>query len=358
MKFSKGLFLAFAGLGLFACSNEDVTENGSIQGDATVSVKISDVISRALVDPTIGNGANGETFPVEITSATLTLEADQGGKEEPVTDQLKKLNDNNEATITFTNVRNPRKLTLVINKGLESGLELKNVVETGLAEPLYASTTMFSQTDATHYTATLTPKHRLARLQFSGIKFDATNGTSYTSLHLDGIYLNGALQTEGGNDLLIADGNDVWNTVSSWESEVYDAINKQVVGTGAITGSLPTDNQCYAYNILPNGTNLPKLTVCFSQAVQPGVTVVGTVTDQRFARVASYKIKGDKGSLEGIADDGTITEFVAGYIYNITNLSMSDKDLGITTEGGQNATLTATVQVLPWTLVNGTVEWE
>ena len=30
MKISKSLFLAFAGLGLFACSNEDVTtENGN-----------------------------------------------------------------------------------------------------------------------------------------------------------------------------------------------------------------------------------------------------------------------------------------------------------------------------------------
>ena len=39
MKISKSLFLAFAGLGLFACSNEDVTENG-VQGEASISVKI------------------------------------------------------------------------------------------------------------------------------------------------------------------------------------------------------------------------------------------------------------------------------------------------------------------------------
>ena len=32
MKLSKSLFLAFAGLGLFACSNEDVVENGGIEG--------------------------------------------------------------------------------------------------------------------------------------------------------------------------------------------------------------------------------------------------------------------------------------------------------------------------------------
>ena len=41
MKISKSLFLAFAGLGLFACSNEDVTENGGIQGGATGMVQIN-----------------------------------------------------------------------------------------------------------------------------------------------------------------------------------------------------------------------------------------------------------------------------------------------------------------------------
>lgn len=40
MKISKSLFLAFAGLGLFACSNEDVTENGGIEGVKNVVVKI------------------------------------------------------------------------------------------------------------------------------------------------------------------------------------------------------------------------------------------------------------------------------------------------------------------------------
>lgn len=41
MKFSKSLFLAFAGLGLFACSNEEVvTESGNMDGNGVVEVKI------------------------------------------------------------------------------------------------------------------------------------------------------------------------------------------------------------------------------------------------------------------------------------------------------------------------------
>lgn len=38
MKLSKSLFLAFAGLGLFACSNEDVTDNQFPEGLGAVTV--------------------------------------------------------------------------------------------------------------------------------------------------------------------------------------------------------------------------------------------------------------------------------------------------------------------------------
>lgn len=74
MKISKSLFLAFAGLGLFACSNEDVTENGGIEGVKNVSVTLNlpkagtNILSRTLgsgisaSDATLGSG----TVPVEI----------------------------------------------------------------------------------------------------------------------------------------------------------------------------------------------------------------------------------------------------------------------------------------------------
>lgn len=351
MKLTKSLFLAFAGLGLFACSNEDVTDNGGIQGGSTVTVNISDVVSRALETPTTGN--NKQEFDVTIESAKLTLEAGAGGTTVDIKDQLS----NGAGTITFSEVRNPTKLTLVINSGIENGLELAKVVGTGLAEPLYATTTTFNQDaeDATKYTATLVPKHRLARLQFSGIDFN-TVGSSYTSLHLDGIYLNGAIVKEGetGNKLT-ADEVGAWTTVQDWSAAVFDEINKTVIGEGADEGPWPTDGQCYAYNILPNGKDLPKLTVCFSNAVQPNVVGAGNV---RYARVATYKIKGAAEGLEGVAENGTIEEFVAGYIYNITDLTMEDEDLGPTPEGGEDITLTATVTVTPWTLINGTVDWQ
>jgi hypothetical protein len=349
MKLTKSLFLAFAGLGLFACSNEDVTDNGGINAGSTVTVNISDAVSRVLGTPT--TGANNQKFDVVIKNATLTLEAGVGGTTVDIKDQLS----NGTGTITFSQVRNPTKLTLVINDGIEKGLELANVVETGLAEPLYATTTQFKQDkeDATKYTATLEPEHRLARLQFSGIDFN-TESSSYTSLHLDGIYLNGAITKEGEINKLTADKAGAWATVQAWP--VSDEINKTVIGAGAEEGPWPTGKQCYAYNILPNGKDLPKLTVCFSNAVQPNVVGAG---NERYARVATYIIEGASEGLEGIAEDGkTIEEFVAGYIYDITKLTMEDEDLGPTPEGGEDITLTATVTVTPWTLVNGTVDWQ
>ena len=79
--------------------------------------------------------------------------------------------------------------------------------------------------------------------------------------------------------------------------------------------------------------------------------------EYRFATVAKYKVTGDHTGLEGVSEDGTIKTFKAGYIYNITGLDVDDEDLGYTPGGGKNATLVATVEILPWTLVNGTVEW-
>lgn len=348
MKLTKSLFLAFAGLGLFACSNEEVVDNGAIDGDATVTVKIADVISRAPATST--TGANNDKIPVVIRKAKLILEAATGGNELDITQELNESNNQ----FTFSQVRNPTKLTLVINDGQESGLVLENVVNTGLEEPLYASTTQFTPTSETEYTATLQPEHRLARLQFSGLEFE-TAGSSYTSLRLDGIYLNGAITVEGETDKLIANESGAWTTVESWTAPVYDAINKIVIGAGAEAGPWPSTG-CYAYNILPNGSDLPKLTVCFSDAVQPNVVGAGIY---RYARVATYKVEGnDFSGLAGVEENGTITEFVPGYIYNITKLKMADEDLGPTPEGGKDITLTATVTVEPWTLINGTVEWQ
>lgn len=358
MKFSKSLFLAFAGLGLFACSNEEVvTESGNIQKDgATVTVKfVGDAISRTVEDPTTGK--TGTTYPVVVNSGTITLTAQAvDNASETISGTL-----NGSSEYRFTGVRVPESIEVVINEGIAGNMALASVYNTGLAEPLYGKETAFSQDASGNYTVTINLERRLARLQFSGLDFKTEN-SSYTALTLDGIYLNGAAKTEKGTDYATENNANAWNTVSTtWgtASPVFDAINAVVIGAGAVEGPWPAAVQdkakCFAYNIFPaSSTNLPKLTVCFSGAEQTGVT---SATDKRYARVSKYMVSGDKGTLEGIAEDGTITDFKAGYIYNITGLELEDGDLGTTPDGGKDVELVATVTVEPWTLVNATVEW-
>lgn len=364
MRFSKSLFVAFAGLGLFACSNEDVTNNGGVEGNATVTVSINDVIARSLEAPS--TGTNGQTFPVELKNAKLILEAGTSDQKELNVTDLSK-------NYTFTGVRNPSKITFVNNGGVESGLELKNVATQGLAEPLYASTSEFQRESETSYKVTLKPEHRVARLQFSGIKHDDKGETCiFKTATLQGVFLNGAALKEGVSGVKTATANEgqeaeaLWNTISTtWiDAPVFDAVED---GNKFLTdqNGWPRESKCFAYNIIPAGegetvTALPKFTVALSNvAVKENSNVVTSGSSVRFATVAKYKLEGeltDKAAA-GVAEDGTIKTFKAGYIYNITGLSVSDEDLGTTPEGGKDATVVATVIVTPWTLVNGTVEW-
>ena len=125
MKLSKSLFLAFAGLGLFACSNEDV-ENGGIQGDASVRVHIStDALASRVGELTL------ETEDVEIQEITLTLTASVGGKEAGPFTSIEEANE-----YVFTGVRGPQKLAVSINDG-KATMTL-DAVQTGLAAPMFA----------------------------------------------------------------------------------------------------------------------------------------------------------------------------------------------------------------------------
>ena len=259
------------------------------------------------------------------------------------------------------------------NGGVESGLELKNVATQGLAEPLYASTSEFQRESETSYKVTLKPEHRVARLQFSGIKHDDKGETCiFKTATLQGVFLNGVALKEGVSGVKTATANEgqeaeaLWNTISTtWtDAPVFDAVED---GSNFLTdqNGWPRESKCFAYNIIPAGegetvTALPKFTVALSNvAVKENSNVVTSGSSVRFATVAKYKLEGeltDKAAA-GVAEDGTIKTFKAGYIYNITGLSVSDEDLGTTPEGGKDATVVATVTVTPWTLVNGTVEW-
>lgn len=111
MKLTKSLFLAFAGLGLFACSNEEVNEGNNLQGNGVVEVKIvspSDM-SRALVDATKGDD------PVLVKgSITVKLTATSGVQTATISSE--DIN-GGEHTVKFWDVTGPSKIEAYINNG-------------------------------------------------------------------------------------------------------------------------------------------------------------------------------------------------------------------------------------------------
>ena len=358
----KSLIMFSAALMTFAaCSNEEDV-NGGIKGDATVTVNIQDAVTRAIGTSMTGN--NGKTFPVVIESGTLTLTLAEG---EPLTEDLKDYTWGDD--IVFSNVRNPQSIKVEINGGVAEGqMDMTaDIIQSELAEPLYAETDQFT-VNGNNYSVSLTPNHRLARLQFSGIKHVDDGECSYSSLTFDGLYLNGVRISEKNNDVLEENtAGEAWTNVTKWSLPFFDwAVYNE--GTGESSVVVPAGDvtewptaDCYAYNILPAAEGeLPILTLCFSNAVQPGVTVVDD-TKTRYASVAKYLLDTSKngdvtlGEEAGVKDN-EIVAFKAGYIYNITSLTFDDDNLGFTPDG-EIGTFTATVTVTPWTLVNGKVEW-
>ena len=104
MKLTKSLFLAFAGLGLFACSNEEVTDNGGVQGGADVTVTVNPQgLSRSrAIDPSNPvNGANGDKQDVDINSIVVKLTAGVGSAEQKFTSMSELTN----GTVTFNGLK-------------------------------------------------------------------------------------------------------------------------------------------------------------------------------------------------------------------------------------------------------------
>lgn len=361
MRFSKSLFVAFAGLGLFACSNEDVTNN-AIEGDAVVAVKIQDpAMSR--------NIAAGEwgTTEVKLESVKLVLTAQTGGATQEFTPTKGETRQNFLARINshqFEGVRNPSKMEVFINTTKSSGWELSEIVDKGLAEPLYASAaanqfTGGEDTDGDgikEYTVSLTPEHTVARLEFGGIKHKDSKTCMFKSITIDGLFLNKIAETTEPSD---------WATAQT-NIPAHSKIGDNFMAEAG-TKTWPADAQnCYGYNILPvaSGT-LPVLTVCFSnielsEAQQQAGTIWGNNDKKGYATVKNYKLTQESEAHKeafGVGEDGIITKFPAGYIYQVKSLEIPDEAIGTTITGAEDVHIIANITVKEWTIAQGTVEW-
>lgn len=398
MKLSKGLFLAFAGLGLFACSNEDVTENGApIDGDAMVTVKIN--LPRVLEQGRSGGGVSatnvtsqttGQTTPLEVNSITVTLHAAAGEKLVQSYTASGGSNDftfsNGETgTISFIGVRNPQSIEVSVNGGTATPLTLAEINTAGLAAPLH-QIVLTSDTDSSDgngftwnsgsktYTAVVTPEPRYARLEISEISHATHAGGEsciFKTATIAGVFLDYLKTTEeGAVSVDVAANKSIWNAINTdtYASPTWSSINSDFLASSA---KWPDDGKCYAYSLF--GDLLPKLVfvidgqgLAFTNNTVPMPDY--TSGDDIYATVSKYKMdvsglsdwttnKAAYMSKYGVDENGYFTSFKDGCIYKISDIAIPDKAWGTTPAGGSDVTVEAIVKVLAWNVVEGTVEW-
>lgn len=366
MKTTKSLFLAFASLGLFACSNEDVVENGgAINGEANVTVQINTAaMSRALVDPTSSVAVTG--------TAIVTLETLDGPIPKSIT------LDGSAQKVSFEGVNGPGEISVNVNNYSSSGLALTDMngndaKNKELQAPMYAATNVsgwnFDPSTRT-YTGTLSPKHeQVARLEFSGIKHvkDGDNACWFQSITFDGVFLNKIKGSTSGSAISASNWSEVTET-NATTMPCFDVVNQSFMGDDGSV-SFPADKKCYAYNIVAG--DAPVLTLCFSNIKltdeKTGSGSFWPSSGYGYAAVGTYKAKGSqiKDNKDGfgvteetIVDDNMyqITKFPAGYIYRVTDLSLTDKNIGQTIDG-KPVNVEATVDIAAWKLVDGEIDW-
>lgn len=382
MKLSKGLFLAFAGLGLFACSNEDVTENGAqIEGPADVVVKLDlpgfvNGVSRAV--------ETGFTTSKTVTPSYVVVTVE--GKKGATVEQ-----EYTGGSITIQGVEDPTSITVEINTKKESGednwIDVPYSTFAELNEITVAGTRMIGTVSGAenftvsgeNYTVIVPVKHTMARLEFGGIKHAAhSDGKTcrFKDGDLAGVFLNHVqLNSTGGVTDYTEDKIKGENFFRNGSTGWWDAIT----GTDFFPGesaTYPSDAGCYAYNIYPveanNAANLPVLTLYFTNLVEQDNATSHFVGPDGFALVKTYKVSKTTmdenltlraalcGANPTVLDESTnyqVINFPAGYIYQIKSLSVPDEAIhpDLTGEG---VNLVATITLINWEIVEGSVDWK
>lgn len=327
MRFIKFFSIAAAVLAVASC-NKQIEQ--PVDGEpTTVTVRVNlpgEVATKGLEDKTQATG----TTPVVVNDLKVTLIAAQGGKTITATSP------ESEREFTFENVRTPLKIEVSVNGGSETELNLSDIVNTGLAAKMYGSTETFNPLgdDNTKLTASVTLNHEYARFEISGIQHvDNGEDCIFNTIDFRGIFLNKTGLTE----------NAAGTEYNSW-TEATTPAKIEVGGAFANNGTIfptPDDNQCYAFNFFTKAQ--PEIVLAFNNVTAKE----GNIAEERYAVIKNFKT----------ATDEPIT-LQNGYIYRITKVEVSDEYTAPDPEVPVNVTLTATVTVLPWNIVDTDISWE
>lgn len=384
MKFSKSLLWAFAGLGLFACSNEEVVDNTQLPdgvGAVTINI-VSPSMSRAIVDGTTA------TSVLVTGNVTISLEATTGsGSIDLSTEELAK-----QSSVTFWNVKEPKKITVSMNGGKASYADDAPTIfksepagvpaygEVGETDITLSSTTASPgdkggadyETGANSgdenktyqlYTASVKLAIPVARLEVSGIQHitdtHATGDCAYKTLKIAGVYLDNVYATGAG--VTYASGAFPCATGAPTDYS-YDGTHG--TGTAAILKDAATvtdfltanqtwpetAGQAYAYYFYgaDGADKLPKFKIYFSESESQDAT--SPLPAPRYAMITSYKQTSENGG-------GQITKFEPGHIYRITSAKLTDENI-IGDEGGNTLYgVEVTVEEAEWKVETIDADW-
>lgn len=342
MKISKYFMVAAASIMMFGCAkNDDVAP--ALEGKVALTLNFVSPTSKA-----VGSGTGGEdgvdkipvgysTFDVKVTGSTPADYADQGTV---LADGWQQFAAGSTPTVY---VEDPTLVEVRINGGKNSYAfgdlnGLQSTAATAMAA--YGSTGKFTRESGgttevggvTYdlYRADVTLSIPVARLEVSGIQHvDEGDECEYSALSLDNYTVKGLPET-------------VIYANAEFAAASGDKFYKETIGVeNFLTGeSYPTTKgNVYGCYILP--TKAPML-----QFVLTG-TIDGYVTDG--ARYATVK------TINGIPYEDF--SFDAGKIYRITDVQISDKDMGSDEEGNTQVSLSINVTVDDWDVVDTTVEF-
>lgn len=364
MKTTKGLFLALASLGMFACSNEEVVNemSGNLDGEGVVTVKIvaPNALGRSLVNATGGNNGGNVTVEGSIT-VKLTY-----GDNQSKTETIETATGDAHEDIKFWGIKDPKKIEAYTNDGnlvlttTEISSASPNMQAIPTEIPAYGSSTTFKLNGTTEtndgkkyemYEATVQMSIPVARLEVSGIKHAThpDNGEAsckYKELTIDGIYLDKLYTTQSAVTAgtvtdycypAITEGTTVPAPI------LWDAITtpNDFLAPDAVWPAEET-NKAYAWNFFP-GSQMPILKIYFATATASDDT--NPVSEPRYAIIKSYN--GD-----------TNYQFEAGKIYRITGVTLNDKNIIGDEEGNTEFGVDVTVTEAQWTVVDLTGnEW-
>lgn len=350
-----------------------------MEGNSTVTVKIN--LPKLLTESRSGSGilagtetagTTGDQTPVEIGAegVKVTLYAASGSSEQTVTMSQ---DDIRTGSVTFANVRTPQRVAVSVNGGTDDALTIDAINTAKLAAPLYAESAAFNLDDETgNYTITVTPEPRYARLELSGISHDTNHGTStciFKTANLAGMFLDNVWVTEESNAGMVNVAADagIWEEIGT---TAYASPTWSTLGGDFLAGTTwPAAGNCYAYSLFGE-TQLPSVVFVLDGATlefNSGVQMAGyTPGANLYARVSNFVInkptdweqkKEEYKTKYGVDDNGVFTSFKDGNIYQISDIAIPDKAWGTTPGGGTDVSVIATVNVLPWTIVEGTVAW-